>query len=148
MPNYIQSCSDRVREFFITDSLSLSSQDIPFLERFYARHWPDLRKLKVGERKDVYLDAEIRDHRFNSNIKMYLGVLDEMSWGFPGRGGYNLALNLLYTFTVDKEFAESHANDFRKDFLECIDKKKSYVIEKHLILDWIKEKQKGISHVQ
>jgi len=126
----------------------LSSQDIPFLERYYARRLSVLRKLKIGERKDVYLCAGIRDHRFNSNIKAYLGVLDEMSWGFPGRGAYNLSLNLLYTYTVDKEFAETHANDFRKDFLECIDKKKNCLIERYLILDWIKEKQKGVTHVQ
>jgi hypothetical protein len=147
MPNYLQSCSDRIREFFVSDEM-LSSQDIPFLERYYARRLPVLRKLKIGERKDVYLCAGIRDHRFNSNIKAYLGVLDEMSWGFPGRGAYNLSLNLLYTYTVDKEFAETHANDFRKDFLECIDKKKNCLIESYLILDWIKEKQKGVTHVQ
>jgi hypothetical protein len=147
MPNYLQSCSDRIREFFVSDEM-LSSQDIPFLERYYARRLPVLRKLKIGERKDVYLCAGIRDHRFNSNIKAYLGVLDEMSWGFPGRGAYNLSLNLLYTYTVDKEFAETHANDFRKDFLECIDKKKNCLIESYLILEWIKEKQKGITHVQ
>ncbi|MFP5491051.1 MAG: DUF6166 domain-containing protein [Bacteriovoracia bacterium] len=147
MPDYFLPCTDRIREFFIS-SEELSSQDIPFLERFYARHWPALRKLKIGECEDVYLSASTRDHRFNSNIKAYLGVLDEMSWGFAGRGAYNLSLNLLYTYTVDKEFAESHANEFRKDFLENIDKKKSYVIEKSLILDWIKEKQKGISYVQ
>jgi hypothetical protein len=147
MPNYLQSCSDRIREFFVSDEM-LSSQDISFLERYYARRLPVLRKLKIGERKDVYLCAGIRDHRFNSNIKAYLGVLDEMSWGFPGRGAYNLSLNLLYTYTVDKEFAETHANDFRKDFLECIDKKKNCLIESYLILDWIKEKQKGVTHVQ
>jgi hypothetical protein len=147
MPNYLQSCSDRIREFFVSVEM-LSSQDIPFLERYYARRLPVLRKLKIGERKDVYLCAGIRDHRFNSNIKAYLGVLDEMSWGFPGRGAYNLSLNLLYTYTVDKEFAETHANDFRKDFLECIDKKKNCLIESYLILDWIKEKQKGVTHVQ
>jgi hypothetical protein len=148
MPNYFQSCSDRAREFFITDDMSLASQDIPFLERYYARQCPALRKLKIGECENVYLKAGMRDHRFNSNIKAYLGVLDEMSWGFAGRGAYNLSLNLLYTYTVDKEFAETHANELRKDFLENIDKKKSYVIEKTLILDWIKEKQKGISYVQ
>jgi hypothetical protein len=147
MPNYFQSCSDRVREFFVSDDM-LSSQDIPFLERYYARRLSVLRKLKIGERKDVYLCAGIRDHRFNSNIKAYLGVLDEMSWGFRGQGAYNLALNLLYTYTVNKEFAETHANEFRKDFLEEIDKKKNCLIESYLILDWIKEKQKGVTYVQ
>lgn len=148
MPSYFQSCSDRVREFFITDDMSLASQDIPFLERYYTRHYPTLRKLKLGEIKDVYLKASMRDHRFNCNIKSYLGLFDEMSWGFKGTGPHTLALNLLYTFTIDEEFAEAYAFEFRKDFLECIDRKKSYVIEKHLILDWIKEKRKGISYVQ
>ncbi len=80
MPDFFLTCIDRVREAFIEDNL-LSSQDIPFLERYYARHWPALRKLEVGERKDVYLSGHTGDHRFNSNIRAYLGVLDEMSWG-------------------------------------------------------------------
>ena len=147
MPNYFQSCSDRIREFFVSDDM-LSSQDIPFLERYYARHWPALRKLKVYQREDVYLSGYCWDHRFNSNIRAYLGVLDEMSWGFKGTGPHTLALNILYTYTGDEKFSREYAFDFRADFLESINSKKSYVLEKSLILDWIKEKQKGMTYVQ
>lgn len=147
MPDFFLTCVDRVREAFIADNL-LSSQDFPFLERYYARHWPALRKLEVGERKDVYRSGHTGDHRFNSNVRAYLGVLDEMSWGFKGTGPHTLALNILYTYTGDEKFSREYAFDFRADFLENINSKKSYVLEKSLILDWIKEKPKGITYVQ
>lgn len=142
MPNYFQFCSDRIREFFMSSDM-LSSQDLPFLERFYAHHWPVLRKLKIGECEDVYLSASTRDHRFNSNIKAHLGVLDEMSWGYKGTGSYTLALNILYTFTADAEFAKTYALEFRSEFLEKIDSKKNYWMPNWMILNWINEKLNG-----
>lgn len=118
-------------------------------EYLYGRKYPQLKKLKVGQIEDVYLCASTHDTRLNTNIKAHLGILDEMFWGFRGQGPYNLALNLLYTFTSDEKFAREHVIEFRQDFLENIDSKISYVIPSGLIMDWISSKQTmGGVHVQ
>ncbi len=139
--------TDRVREFF-TASDYLSNQDAAFLERFYARKNPLLRKLNLGEIDDVYCSARVRDVRFNTNIRPFITYLDEMSWGFIGTGPHTLATNILYLFTDgDSVFAKEHAARFREDFLDVMQTNRSYLIHKELTLEWIANKQGG-AHVQ
>ena len=148
MQNFLTYCSDRIREQFISND-ELADQSMPFLERFYARRYPHLKKLAVGECEDVYLSANTRDSRFNTNIKAHLGTLDEMYWGFKGTGPHTLALNILYTFTGDSLFSRVNAIEFREEFLEKIDSKKSYWLPSFMILNWIEKKQQeGFAHVQ
>lgn len=148
MQNYFTNCLDRIREQFISHD-ELADQSIPFLERYYARHYPNLRKLEIGECEDVYLSGQTRDCRFNTNIKAHLGTLDEMSWGFKGTGPHTLAVNILYTFTGDSMFSRVNAIEFREEFLEKLGSKKSYWLPSSMISDWIEKKQQGgFDHVQ
>ncbi len=114
-----------------------------YQEYLHAKQNPVLIKLKIGEQEDVYLSAAIRDNRFNTNIKAHIGELDEMSWGFVGTGSHTLALNILYTFTGDAQFARTHALEFRSDLLVRIDSKKSYWMPSFMISNWITQKIKG-----
>lgn len=118
-------------------------------EHFHAKDFPHLRKLKVGECKDVYLSAFIRDARLNTNIKAHIGQFDEMSWGFMGTGPLTLALNILYTYTGDEKFARAHALEFRAEYLENIDRTKSYWIPSFMVEGWIIQKEEGdLNYVQ
>ena len=118
-------------------------------EHFHAKTYPHLKKLKVGECKDVYLSAFIRDARLNTNIKPHIGQLDEMSWGFMGTGPLTLALNILYTYTGDEKFARAHALEFRAEYLQNIDKAKSYWIPSFMVECWIIQKEEGdLNYVQ
>ena len=114
-----------------------------YQQYLYAKQNPVLKKLKVGEQEDVYLSAATHDTRFNTNIKGHIGNLNEMSWGFIGTGPYTLALNILYTFTGDAQFARTHAFEFRSEFLEKIDSKKSYWMPNWMISNWIIQKIEG-----
>ena len=143
----LSNITDRVREFF-THSDYISSQDTDFLERYYARKNPLLKKLNLGEIDDVYCSAKIKDSRFNTNVRPFITYLDEMSWGFIGTGPYTLATNILYLFTYgDEAFAREFALKFREDFLDVMQSNKSHIIPKELILDWI-ESKKGGANVQ
>ena len=131
MPHFFKQVSLRYREYL------------------YAKQNPVLKKLKVGEQKDVYLSAAICDKRFNTNIKAHIGQLDEMSWGFMGTGPLTLALNILYTYTGDEKFARAHALEFRAEYLQNIDKAKSYWIPSFMVECWIIQKEEGdLNYVQ
>jgi hypothetical protein len=122
---------------------------LSYQEYLHAKQNPVLKKLKVGEQKDVYLSAAISDKRFNTNIKARLGQLDEMSWGFMGTGPLTLALNILYTYTGDEKFARAHALEFRAEYLQNIDKAKSYWIPSFMVECWIIQKEEGdLNYVQ
>lgn len=142
MGNFARSKKkDSMSQFFNQISLS-------FREHFLAKKIPCLKKLKIGDREDVYLSAFVRDCRLNTNIKAYIGNLDEMSWGFMGSGPLTLALNILYTYTGDEKFARKNALEFRAEFLEKIDKTKSYWMPNFMIESWIVEKMEGdVKHV-
>lgn len=131
MPNFFKQVSFRYQQYL------------------YAKQNPALKKLKVGEQEDVYLFSSIRDTRFNTNIKAHIGELDEMSWGFMGTGPLTLALNILYTYTADEKFARTNALEFRAEYLENIDRTKSYWMPSFMIESWIIQKEKGdLNYVQ
>lgn len=116
---------------------------------FHAKDYPHLKKLKVGECGDIYLSSYVCDYRLNTNIKAHIGQLDEMSWGFMGTGPLTLALNILYTYTGDEKFARAHALEFRAEYLENIDRTKSYWIPSFMVECWIIQKEEGdLNYVQ
>lgn len=115
-------------------------------EHFHAKDYPHLKKLKVGECEDVYLSSFISDSRLNTNIKAHIGQLDEMSWGFMGTGPLTLALNILYTYTGNEKFARANALEFRAEYLQNLDTKKSYWLPSFMIEGWIIRKKEGDSN--
>ncbi len=138
---------------FLNNLFSHSHQEIPYSDyeackKLYSEKYPELRKLKVMETdKDVICKGDLDDPRFNTNIYNYIGNLEEMNWGYAGTGPWLLALNILFTFTDDLQFANKYVFDFRKDFLMenfC----KSMRIPADDINKWIRERKKGGHIVQ
>src|SRR5690606_4973956 len=110
---------------------------------YFLTHYPDMRKLRIGERdKDVICRHDIDDPRFNTNIENYIGELDEMNWGYVGTGPWLLALNILYTFTEgDRRFSLHYVWDFRRDFLVRGKDRSSFTIPAQDICAWIYHRQ-------
>ena len=108
-----------------------------FLQIGYMFQFPYLRKLRIGESKDVYCDPDVSDPRFNTNIYPYIGYSDQMSWGFGGTGPTNLAMNILFTFSGgDTFFSMSYCHAFLHDFL-LKNHRQTLVIKAERIKKWI-----------
>lgn len=115
----------------------------------YLKAYPEMRKLAIGETdKDVICKREIDDPRFNTNIANYIGLLEEMNWGYKGTGPWLLALNILYTFTDgERKFSCRYACDFVREFLHRSGNKDSFTIPAKTISAWIERKVVEARHV-
>lgn len=58
--------------------------------------------------------------RFNIPQAIVLHSPTGMEWGYGGSGPADLALNILYWFTEDREFAERHYQDFKWEHIATL----------------------------
>lgn len=131
---------DQLKRYLVsTGSLDEESYE------YYQSSFPELKKQKIGEElQDVICDGRVTSPWLSTNIDAYIGMLDQMNWGYRGTGPRTLALNILYLFTgEDKEFAEKYFNDFVEEFLLSKKQTESLIIKKEKIIQWISFKREG-----
>lgn len=103
------------------------------------------KEMQLDQLGDVICERAVYDPTLNTNIKAYIGDLNQMNWGYLGQGPWNLSLNILYLFSGgDEEFAESNCADFMQEVVSELNHYESDKIEKTYICKWV-EKRKNQS---
>jgi hypothetical protein len=63
-----------------------------------------------------------------------------MEWGYAGSGPADFALNILYFFTHDRDFADAHHQAFKFKYVAGLPEEGG-IIRGHTIRSWIADKR-------
>jgi hypothetical protein len=69
-----------------------------------------------------------------------------MEWGYAGSGPSDFALNILYRFTLDKQFSTKWHQEFKREFVAKLPEEGG-VIPGWLVMQWIQSRRQ-VAHSQ
>lgn len=97
--------------------------------------------LKKGEKANIVLRASNVGHGNISNVPKRISYAWFYTWGYSGMGPYDLAMNILFHWTGDFDFAVYWSGDLVGEFIGQLENRTALELSGDYISRWVEGKR-------